>query len=64
MKVYEIMPGSGSDYLFENGRPIARFNDLAKAEAVRARFVAEVAEQIERGHSASLIARLAAGGVP
>jgi hypothetical protein len=46
--VYEIMPMSASHYLFENGQPIARFNELAKAEAAHAQFVAEIAQLYER----------------
>jgi hypothetical protein len=47
-KFYDIVPGDGSHYLCENGRPIARFNDLAKAEAVRANLINELAAMHER----------------
>jgi hypothetical protein len=46
-KYYEIQPGSSSHYLLENGEPIARFNELEKAEAARAMYVAEVAAMHE-----------------
>ena len=36
-KFYDLQPRDGSHYLLENGEPIARFNELSKAEAVRAR---------------------------
>ena len=39
-KYYEIQP--------HNGEPIARFNELEKAEAVRAMYVAELAAVYER----------------
>ena len=47
-KYYEIQPRSGSHYLLENGEPIARFNELEKAEAARAMYVAELAAMYER----------------
>ena len=47
-KFYDLQPGAGSHHLCENGVPIARFDDLEKAEAVRARYVAEIAEIHER----------------
>jgi hypothetical protein len=47
-KYYEIQPWSGSHYLLENGEPIARFNELEKAEAARAMYVAELAATYER----------------
>jgi phage regulator Rha-like protein len=37
-----------SHYLLENGEPIARFNELEKAEAARAMYVAELAAMYER----------------
>jgi thioredoxin-like negative regulator of GroEL len=36
-------PEMAAIYLFENGQPIARFDDLAKAEAMRARLMDEIA---------------------
>jgi hypothetical protein len=47
-KFYEIQTRSGSHYLLENGEPIARFNQLEKAEAARAMYVAELAATYER----------------
>jgi hypothetical protein len=47
-KYYEIQPRSGSHYLLESGEPIARFNELEKAEAARAMYVAELAAMYER----------------
>jgi hypothetical protein len=47
-KYYEIQAKSGSHYLLENGEPIARFNELEKAEAARAMYVAEVTAMYER----------------
>jgi hypothetical protein len=47
-KYYEIQARSGSHYLLENGEPIARFNELEKAEAARAMYVAELAAMYER----------------
>ena len=47
-KYYEIQPRSGSHYLLENGEPIARFNELEKAEAARAMYVADLAAMYER----------------
>jgi hypothetical protein len=44
---YDIEPGDDSHYLCANGRPIARFDELAKAEAVRDALVAEQAERLE-----------------
>jgi hypothetical protein len=45
---YDIEPGDGSYYLCANGCPITRFNELAKAEAVRASYVEEIAAMDER----------------
>jgi hypothetical protein len=45
---YDIGPGDGSNYLFENGVLIARFDDLAKAEVVHARYVADMVAIHER----------------
>jgi hypothetical protein len=39
-KYYETQP--------QNGEPIARFNELEKAEAARAMYVAELAAMYER----------------
>jgi hypothetical protein len=47
-KYYEIQTRSGSHYLLENGEPIARFNELEKAEAARTMYVAELAAMYER----------------
>jgi hypothetical protein len=47
-KYYEIQARSGSHYLLENGEPIARFNELEKAEAARAMYAGEVAAMYER----------------
>ena len=47
-KFYDIQPGDGSHHLCENGVPIARFDELEKAEAVRARYMADIAEIHER----------------
>lgn len=47
MKFYEIEPKAGGGYyLLENGQPIARFDDLAKAEAARELFMLEVAKEL------------------
>jgi hypothetical protein len=45
---YDLEPGDDSHYLCANGRSIARFNELAKAEAVRASYVEEIAAMYER----------------
>jgi hypothetical protein len=50
MKFYDIEPRGDSHYLLENGRPIARFNDLAKAQAVRAQFIEELAAEFDGGN--------------
>ena len=49
-KFYDLEPdgANGSHYLCENGVRIARFNDLAKAEAVRESFMRDVAAEYER----------------
>jgi|HubBroStandDraft_6_1064221.scaffolds.fasta_scaffold4606631_1 hypothetical protein len=48
-KFYDLQPGAGSHHLlYENGVPIARFNELEKAKAVRARYMAEIAEIHDR----------------
>jgi hypothetical protein len=47
-KFYDLQPREGSHYLLENGEPIARFNELSKAEAVRAGLIAEIAAMYER----------------
>jgi hypothetical protein len=47
-KHYQIQTRSGSHYLLENGEPIARFNQLEKAEAARAGLVAKLAATYER----------------
>jgi hypothetical protein len=47
-KFYDLQPRDGSHYLLENGEPIARFNELEKAEAVRAGLAAEIAAMYER----------------
>lgn len=47
-KSYDLQPSGGSHHLCENGVPIARFDELERAEAVRARFVAEIAERNEQ----------------
>jgi hypothetical protein len=44
-KFYDLEPRSGSHCLIENGDAIARFDELAKAEAVRALYVQEVASR-------------------
>ena len=42
-KFYDIMPASdGSHNLCENGRPIARYSDLATAEKVREEMMMEI----------------------
>ena len=44
-KFYDIEPaGYGSHYLLENGRPIARFGELAASEATRESFCRELIE--------------------
>jgi hypothetical protein len=50
IKFYDLEPGGKNDshYLSENGVRIARFNDLAKAEAVRERFMRDVADELNR----------------
>jgi len=45
---YDLEPRDGSHYLLENGKPIARFDELEKAEALRAHLVAELAEQLDQ----------------
>jgi hypothetical protein len=47
-KFYDLEPCDGSHYLLENGKPIARFDSLEKAEAVRASFVEELVEMYDR----------------
>ena len=50
IKFYDLEPDGKNDshYLCENGVKIARFNDLAKAEAVRERFMRDVADELNR----------------
>ena len=50
IKFYDLEPDGKNDshYLSENGVRIARFNDLAKAEAVRERFMRDVADELNR----------------
>ena len=43
-KFYDLEPRCGSHYLLENGRAIARFDSLEKAEAVRSAFVDAMVE--------------------
>jgi hypothetical protein len=60
LKFYDLQPRDGSHYLLGNGEPIARLNELSKAEAVCARYVAKIgactnvyavrAGQGDRGH--------------
>jgi hypothetical protein len=47
-KFYDLHRRDGSHYLLENGEPIARFDEFWKAEAVRARYVADIAAMYER----------------
>ena len=47
-KFYDLAPAAGSYYLLENGKPIARFDELAKAEAVRAQLTNELAARYEQ----------------
>ena len=49
-KFYDLEPDGANDshYLCENGVRIARFNELAKAEAVRESFMSDVAAMYER----------------
>ena len=49
---YDLEPGDGSHYLLQDGHPIARFNKLAKAEAVRSELMAELAERLEKENAA------------
>jgi hypothetical protein len=44
---YDLEPGDGSYYLCANGCPIARFDELTKAEAVRDALATELAERLE-----------------
>jgi hypothetical protein len=45
---YEIVPVDGSVVLMRAGEPVARFNDVASAEAVYIDFVSEEAGPFEK----------------
>jgi hypothetical protein len=45
---YEIVPVDGSAVLMRAGEPVARFNDVTKAEAVYVDFVYNETERLEK----------------
>jgi hypothetical protein len=45
---YEVVPVDGSVVLMRAGEPVARFNDVIKAEAVYADFVYNETERLEK----------------
>ena len=47
MKFYDIQPQDGSHYICENGKQIARFDDLGKAELLRATLVDRQVQEME-----------------
>jgi hypothetical protein len=48
MDFYDIEPRAGSHYLLKNGQEIARFDQLERAEKVRAGCVAAIAASLDR----------------
>ena len=47
MKFYDLESRGGSWYLLENGQPIARFDEVGAAEAVRESFCQELIARFE-----------------